>query len=186
MYITMMPVILAGILNMLFVKTGIYMRHKTPIDNRKCLSDGKRIFGDNKTWAGFLGMIAAGASAQIIWGFVCLAMPDMNYFYNFHNNSILFNILAGAAEGFAYVLFELPNSFIKRRLDIPCGKTDKGFKGKLFFIIDQIDSLIGVAIVFSIIYPMPLWQYFLYIFLGAVTHILVNLVLYKLKIRKNI
>jgi len=32
------------------------------------------------------------------------------------------NALVGFALGFAYVLFELPNSFIKRRLDIAPGK----------------------------------------------------------------
>lgn len=186
MYVTMAPVIIAGVLNMLFVRTAFYKRHSKPIDGGKCFRDGKRIFGDNKTWAGFVGMMMAGAIAQVIWGFVCPVMSGMNYFYDFHDNTVLFNLVAGAAAGFAYVLFELPNSFIKRRLDIPCGKTISGIKGKLFFIIDQIDSLIGVGMVFWLIYPMSVWQYFLYIFLGAFTHIAVNLLLYKTKIRKNL
>lgn len=186
MYITMLPVILAGILNMLFVKTPIYSKIKFPIDGGIKLNDGKRLFGDNKTWAGFAGMVLAGAVSQLIWGFICLTIPDMCYIYQKHSNTPLFNLVSGAAMGFAYVLFELPNSFIKRRLNIPCGKTADGLKGKIFFVVDQIDSLFGVGIVFSILYPMPLWQYFLYILLGAFTHIAINLLLYKTKIRKNL
>ena len=88
--------------------------------------------------------------------------------------------------GFAYMLFELPNSFIKRRIDIPSGKTICGSKGRFFFLIDQVDSLIGVGAVFVLLTPTPLWQYFLYIVLGALTHITVNLILYKTHIRKNL
>lgn len=133
MYVTMFPVIMAGILNMLFVKTGLYSRIKRPIDGGKTLRDGKRLFGENKTWAGFFGMIITGALSQLVWGFVCLQMPEMCSLYSRFENAPLFNLSAGAAMGFAYVLFELPNSFIKRRLDIPSGKTVRGIKGCVFF-----------------------------------------------------
>ena len=53
-------------------------------------------------------------------------------------------------------------------------------------MIDQLDSLFGVGIVFALRYPMPLWQYFLYILLGAATHVAVNGLLYKAKIRRNL
>lgn len=186
MYITMLPVILAGVLNMLFVRTPFFAGIKRPIDNGRILRDGKRLFGDNKTVAGFIGMTAAGAVSQLLWGFACLNFPDKCYIYYRFGNTPLFNLAAGAAMGFAYALFELPNSFIKRRLDIPCGKTVGGVRGKVFFLVDQVDSLFGVAAVFALLYPMPVWQYFLYIALGALTHIAVNSLLYALKIRKNL
>ncbi len=186
MYVTMFPVILAGILNMLFVKTPLYQRLKCPMDGGLRLKDGRRLFGDNKTWAGFMGMILTGALSQLLWGLICRAMPDMCYIYHTYENTPLFNMLAGGAMGLTYMLFELPNSFVKRRLDIPCGKTVGGLKGGFFFVADQVDSLFGVGIVFALLYPMPLWQYFLYILLGAVTHIAVNGLLYKAKIRRNL
>ncbi len=186
MYITMVPVILAGILNMLFVKTPLYSRAKRPIDGGKTLRDGKRLFGGNKTWAGFFGMTAANALTQLLWGSVCLNMPEMCPLYTRFENTPLFNLAAGAATGFAYVLFELPNSFVKRRLDIPEGKTVGGVKGRVFFIVDQVDSLFGVAAVYALLFPVSVRQYFLYILLGAVTHIAVNSLLYALKIRKNL
>lgn len=186
MYVMMIPVILAGILNMLFVKTPLYKRLKKPIDCGMVFCDGKQLLGDNKTWVGFIGMVTANALTQLLWGFVCGAIPDMCYLYRTHANTPVFNLLAGAAMGFAYMLFELPNSFIKRRIDIPSGKTICGSKGRFFFLIDQVDSLIGVGAVFVLLTPTPLWQYFLYIVLGALTHITVNLILYKTHIRKNL
>lgn len=187
MLVTMVSVIMAGVLNMIFVKTKWCKRISFPIDRGKNFSDGRRIFGENKTWAGFFGMIIFGALSQIIWGAVCEHFPDgVNNFYTVHENTFLFNMISGAVSGFAYVLFELPNSFIKRRLDIPCGKTANGIKGTVFYIVDQIDSLIGVALVFALIFPMKLWEYFLYILIGAFIHSAVNLILWKAKIRRNI
>ncbi len=185
MLITMTPVIMAGVMNMLFCKTRLYKRLSFPIDGEIILWDKKRLFGENKTWGGFLGMIVSNAISQLLWGFVCLLFPGLCYIYAFYPNTPLVNLIAGALIGFSYVLFELPNSFIKRRLDIPCGKTVKGVKGGIFFVIDQIDSLFGVGLVFALLYPMPLWQYFLYILMGAIIHIGVNLILYKTGIRRN-
>ena len=55
MYVTMLPVILAGILNMLFVKTKLYSRVKFPIDGGKRLSDGKRLSATTKRGRAFSG-----------------------------------------------------------------------------------------------------------------------------------
>lgn len=186
MYITMLPVIIAGILNMVFVKTPLYKRINRPIDGGGTLRDGKRVFGENKTWAGFFGMIVFGAAAQVLWGFVCTGFPELCPIYSRFGNTPLFNLAAGAAMGFAYVLFELPNSLVKRRLDIPSGKTASGLKGAAFFAVDQVDSLFGVAGVFAVLFPMTVREYFAYILLGAGTHIAVNSILYVTRIRKNL
>lgn len=186
MYITMLPVIIAGTLNMLFVRTPLYRRLNRPMDGGGTLRDGRRVFGDNKTWAGFFGMIIFGAAAQALWGGVCAGFPELCPIYSRFANTLPFNLAAGAAMGFAYVLFELPNSLVKRRLDIPSGKTARGFKGAVFFVVDQVDSLLGVGGVFAALFPMTVWEYFAYILLGAGTHIAVNAILYAARIRKNL
>ena len=84
------------------------------------------------------------------------------------------------------MICELPNSFIKRRINIIPGKTDKGIKGILFFVIDQIDSLIGVFFVLMLLNNMSFYRYLLYLFIGALTHIVINLILFCLKIRRNV
>ena len=80
------------------------------------------------------------------------------------------------------MFFELPNSFIKRRLDIKPGKTTNLF----FFVFDQIDSLIGVMLVLFFTSDINLWIYLCYVGLGGLTHIVINLILYKLRVRKNL
>lgn len=189
MYVTLMPVIFAGAANMVFTKTSLYKKYSEPIDGNKTLKDNRRIFGNNKTWAGFCGMIFFGGIFQVIWGWACALFNQLyllNQMYISSPNTWIFNFAAGTLFGFAYVLCELPNSFIKRRLDIVPGKTANGLKGMIFFVVDQIDSLIGVVFVLSFICDITFAEYCLYILLGAFTHILINLILYMLKIRKNI
>ena len=187
LYITMLPLILSGVVNMLFVKTHIYKKYKVPIDNNKNWFEGKRIFGDNKTVIGFISMIVFSIIFQILWGYIgeLCQLNSQNDWYLIYSNSIKYNIVSGFLIGFVYMLFELPNSFIKRRLDIVPGKTDKGVKGAVFFVIDQIDSLIGVFLVLKLLSGISLSKYFLYLFVGGFTHIAINLMLWLLKIRRN-
>ena len=189
MYITMMPVILAGISNMVVVKRNWFKKRAKPMDGGKELKDGKRIFGNNKTWLGFLTMIGCSIVTHVVWGLICRLFTDMqnmNQLYLCYENNLLYNIIVGAIMGAAYMIFELPNSFIKRRLDIPDGKTERGFKGKLFFVIDQLDSMFGVILVLAVASKISLLQYINYVLLGGLTHICVNLILYKLRIRRNL
>lgn len=189
MYATLMPVVLAGAVNMLFTKTKFYRSHCVPMDGGRCFSDGKRFFGDNKTWAGFFGMIAANCLMQIFWGMLTASsavLGNANELYQRFDNTLLFNAAAGALFGLVYVLLELPNSFLKRRLDIAAGKTAHGIKGAVFFVIDQIDSLLGVVLLLTFFAGLTFPQYIQYILLGAVTHIALNAALYALKIRRNL
>ena len=48
--------------------------------------------------------------------------------YATRENTIGYNGIMGLLLGFAYAVFELPNSFIKRRVGITPGKTAEGFK----------------------------------------------------------
>lgn len=188
MYITMLPVILGGIFNMIFTKTAFYRSRRVPMDHGKTWRDGKRIFGDNKTFIGFFSMIFFTMLAQVLWGACCSwwNINGWNELYLFHSNTFVFNVLAGLLFGFAYAIFELPNSFLKRRVDIQPGKTNSGGIGAFFFVLDQIDSLLGVMLGLVFLSHISFWKYLAYILLGAVTHVSVNLVLYKLHIRKNL
>ena len=66
-YITLMPVILAGICNMIFVKTSLYKRLYSPIDGGICLKDGYRLFGENKSWGGFFSMVFFSMWERTMW-----------------------------------------------------------------------------------------------------------------------
>ncbi len=188
LYITLMSVIFAGIANMVFCKYPIAHRLMIPMDAGKRLSDGKRLFGQNKTWKGFIGMTLFGGLFQVIWGLILKMLPSLeplNLFYGVFINSILNNLWIGLLLGLAYALFELPNSFMKRRLEIKPGKTATNQWKWFFVFIDQADSLLGCALVVALLIPTSWSQFFGFILLGAGTHIVINQLLYFFKLRKN-
>lgn len=188
MYFTMLPLMLGGVANMIFTKTAWYRRYRSPIDGGKCCKDGKRLFGDNKTWIGFFSMIVFCIILQLLFGLLCRAggLEAHCDYYRIHANTVSYNLLLGFLTGFIYMLSELPNSFVKRRLNIADGKTDKGGKGALFFVIDQIDSLLGVMLLVYLFSDITFERYCLYVLLGGITHIAINAVLYGMKVRKNV
>ena len=187
MYITLMSPILAGILNMVWCKSQILKRLAIPIDGNKNFIDGKRIFGDNKTWKGLIGYIILNVFMACLWGLICgiTKIEQYNFFYANHVNTFTYNIALGILLGLAYALCELPNSFIKRRLNILPGKTSQGTKKIFFIILDQADSVIGCVLVVSLFYKIGLTMFIEYIALGTITHILINMILYFMKLRKN-
>lgn len=188
LYMTLMPVIFAGIANMLFCKSPICHWANYPMDGGRVLADGQSLFGSNKTWKGFGGMIVFGAMFQILWGLIFSLFPQLtpwHLIYTYHANSLRLNMWLGSLLGLAYVLFELPNSFIKRRLAIEPGKLATNGWRPVFFILDQIDSLIGCALVVGLFSPLS-WEIVIGLLLvGAGTHIVVNQLLYLVKWRRN-
>lgn len=189
MYITLMPVILAGILTMVWCKLSVFQFAAKPIDFGLVLSDGQRLFGKNKTWKGLFGYLLWGAFSGIAWGSICQLVPFLeknNFLYTNYLNQFSYNLIVGLAFGAAYALCELPNSFLKRRAGIQPGKPASSKMRGLFFLLDQIDSLFGCVLVLALVYPMSISFYCFFVFLGGITHIAINLCLYKLKLRKNL
>ncbi|MBP5460110.1 MAG: CDP-archaeol synthase [Clostridia bacterium] len=190
MILSMISVVFGGVLNMLFVKTPVYRKLKRPIDGGRTWSDGRRLFGENKTFAGLAGMTLGTLVSQVVMGLLlkALGLSHLSDVYRRHENTVKYNALAGGLFGLAYALFELPNSFAKRRFDIRPGKTtaQKGLLGKVFFLVDQVDSMFGVMAVLAMLSPIGIVKYFGYIALGGVIHILTNLGMIKAGIRKNL
>lgn len=187
MYVTLFSPILSGIFNMIWCKVPILNCLKYPMDFNKKFIDGKRIFGDNKTWKGFVGYLVLNVLITVIWGFVCngCGINHLNYFYVNNNNTIIFNIFIGLLLGLGYSLFELPNSFIKRRIGIEEGKSTNGLKKIFFIFLDQADSVFGCCLVVWLFYDLGILLYLLYVLVGAITHIVFNMILYFLHLRKN-
>lgn len=188
MYISLLPVIFAGALNMVWCKLHLIKFLERPIDNNKMLKDGKRFFGENKTWKGFVGMVVLGILCTVIWGLICSGSTYLtahNYMYRNYDNTFFYNVIMGILLGLGYALFELPNSFIKRRMNIAPGKSNKNLRGVLTIFFDQADSVIGCTLVLCLVYRMSILLFIGFVFLGALTHIVVNILLYFAKLRKN-
>ena len=65
-------------------------------------------------------------------------------------------VACGLLVGGGYVVGELRHSFIKRQLDIAPGEAARGWTTPLFWVADQIDSLIGVLIAMTCVWTPPL------------------------------
>lgn len=187
MYVTLFPTIIAGVLNMAWCKSSILKKANIPIDAGKKFIDEKRIFGDNKTFKGIFGYVIFNIISSVIWGFICnkFNFENYNFFFIYYTNTFFYNVLIGLLLGLAYSLFELPNSFIKRRLGIAPGKTTQGLKKMFFVFLDQADSIFGCCLIVCIFFNMTFEFYILYVLVGAFTHIIINMLLYFLKLRKN-
>ncbi len=187
MYVTLLAPIIAGIVNSIFCKSNVLHFMKKPMDFNKKFVDKKRMLGDNKTWKGFFGYIVFNIIFTLVFSLLWkyTKLEYLNFFYINHHNTLIYNLLIGFLLGLFYALFELPNSFLKRRLDIVPEKTIKGNKKILFIILDQADSVFGVALVVWMFYPIGIGVYLLYILIGKVTHLLINMMLYFLHLRKN-
>ena len=188
LYITMFPVILAGVFNMLFLKIPFLKSRCRSIDGGKNWTDGKRIFGDSKSVLGFWLMTLLGGFMELFWGLLLqgLGQNTRSLLYLYFENAPGFNFLIGMLFGFLYMLFELPNSFIKRRLSVSAseqGDRRRGLK-LIFFVLDQIDSMLGIMLCLGILVHLTPVQTVLAIFLGGFTHVLVNCLLILFRVRK--
>ena len=188
LYITMFPVILAGVFNMLFLKIPFLKSRCRPIDGGKNWTDGKRIFGDSKSILGFILMTVLAGILEVFWGFLLQGLGQNNWslLYLCFENTPAFNFLIGMLFGFLYMLFELPNSFIKRRLSVSAsaqGDRRRGLK-LIFFILDQIDSMLGIMICLGVLVHLTPIQTVFAIILGGLTHVFVNCLLILFRVRK--
>jgi len=122
--------------------------------------DGKRIFGDNKTFRGFFVGFAIGLLVGLM-EVVAFHFPVL----------FAFLIPLGALLG------DLCGAFLKRRIGIA--------PGGLLPIVDQVDFVVG-AIVFSLPLAMVDWQLAVTVLLiTPPIHLFTNYLAYKLKLKKN-
>lgn len=113
---------------------------------------GRRLFGANKTIRGVVVMVPATAAAFTLLGGI--APPSLGVW----DLPINFFATLGAVAGFGFMAGELPNSFMKRQLDIAPGTAPRRAAATaLQFGADRLDSGIGMLAAVSVLVPTP-WQ----------------------------
>ncbi len=159
----LVPVIFAGVLHMMAVTWQWFPGLARPIHIRS--------FGQNKTWRGLILM------PWFCWlGTLCLLPWDRWVPHSpYHHHHML---LAGLAAGLGYVLAELPNSFLKRRLGIPPGASSNRFK-LTFTLLDQTDSGLGVALAYLAVLDLDKATFVALILGFPLTALLVKQILYR-------
>lgn len=166
------PGMTGGILHMIAVSKNWLSFSAVPVS--------RSLFGENKTLRGFILMpVFTIFGAFVLKGIISSGTMELSV--DFGNISF---VLLGLALGLSYVLFELPNSFIKRRLDIKPGEMPE--KNRLFFtMLDQFDSCIGGAIVLYLFFNVPLQTIISIIILTPVIALTVKKMLVLLKLKKG-
>ncbi len=133
-----------------------------PIDFGKNFSDGRRIFGRNKTFRGFLAGFAVGTAA---------GLAESTVF----NYPIMFGLLLSLGALFG----DLAGSFLKRRLCIP--------PGGLFPVVDQVDFIVG-GVIFSLPVALHMLSWELtatVLIISPPVHLMTNFAAYKLGLKDN-
>ncbi len=109
-------------------------------------------------------------------------LPQWLYLVDYESDGLLLGILMGLGMAAG----ELPNSFLKRQLDVGPGKKKGGLLGVAFFLLDQVDLAIGIWVfLFFLIRPslfLVTWSFLLTI----VLHVAISTVGYLLGMRKTI
>jgi len=106
---------------------GKIVKNGHPIDLGYILKDGRRLFGEGKTWEG------------LISGIITSSLVGLSYAKYTTNN---YWIMYGIVVGLGALLGDLLNSFVKRRLG-------KG-RGDPFPPFDQITFIIGAFIMIKV------------------------------------
>jgi hypothetical protein len=123
---------------------------KRPLDGGRTFR-GRRLFGANKTWRGALimsgGAVAAAHVLHRIGWYREKLPPELVEAGPWKH---------GAAVGLAVVVGELPNSFVKRQLDIAPGARRWTASGIAMVIFDQADFVPMTALALRPWHRMPL------------------------------
>ena len=177
------PLLLVAIAQGLFIKYDWLSRLKRSLDLGLSIR-GRRIFGGHKTWRGLMINVVFCTLGTMIHAWLQNKgyLPPWLLLLDYRKDGYLVGILLGLGM----TLGELPNSFLKRRLEIPPGKRKKGLLGVAFFLFDQVDLAIGIWVfLFFLIRPsllLILWSFLLTI----VLHMAISSVGYLLGMRKTI
>jgi CDP-diacylglycerol--serine O-phosphatidyltransferase len=169
-YYLQIPVVIGGVLHMLVVSRGWLPQLAVPVH--------RGLFGANKTWRGFVvvPLLTAGGALLLLPGEWLLGEKAPI--------GAAWLLPAGFLAGLGYMLGELPNSFLKRRLGIAPGATPE--RGRQFFVLlDQLDSGIGVALAYALFPGLSLTAFLLFVLTFPLTALGVKRLLFLAKLKAN-
>lgn len=165
-FLLILPMVLANILHMIVVKMDWL--------SILSISLSKSLFGKNKTLRGFI--VLPLLSGGLVGLFSQMVGP--------FSGSLEGDVGIGIGLGLCYLLSELPNSYIKRRLGIANGEHSKNYKW-FQILMDKSDSLIGMLIFYFFIMPYDVEEILLLYLLSLGISLMTSFILFALKIKKS-
>lgn len=174
----------AGIAHVLWLRSTVATGFCQPVDCGLTLR-GRRLFGDNKRWRGFLVLPVAAATSFAALGSARDWMPQW-LAQGMWPLQVPQYALLGFVSGLSFMLAELPNSFLKRQLDIDPGDLAPG-RGlrAAFFLADRLDSLLGMLIAVSLLVPVPALTWIWMLLVAPTVHALFSGLLYASGIKER-
>lgn len=172
----------AGCVHVLWLKSGVAGRLTQPLDAGLTLR-GRRLFGPNKMLRGLLAMPLASCASFALLGALREGLPRWLARGMWSMPAAQYALL-GLASGLAFMLAELPNSFVKRQLGIAPGlPASNPFLRTVFFVVDRCDSVLGVLIAASLLVPLPAATWGWVLLLGPCVHALFSVILHRLGVK---
>jgi len=150
-----LPVILGGAVHIAVIRRdALPALARIPLDGGLTMR-GRRLFGDNKSVRGVVVMIGATVAATVLLDLLARGVPDLAAL-SFADAHAEHPVAWGALLGTGYILGELPNSLVKRQLGIAPGAAAPGALRGVFWVADQVDSLVGILLLLSLVWvPTP-------------------------------
>ena len=172
------PVLGAPLLHAPVLRFDLLRGLKLPLDGGRTLR-GRRLFGANKTVRGAqcmtLGVLLATLALEALWPAWWDALPD--------DLRDAGPALVGLLVGLGIVLGELPNSLLKRQLDIAPGSQRRSAGGLALTVLDQGDLVLGVWVLLLPVYVMPAWVALLAFVVVSAVHLPINVIGYAIGAR---
>lgn len=163
-----LPVLGAFVAHAPVLRWDLLAAWKQPLDGGTRVR-GRRIFGDNKTWRGAVVMWAGVLGATLLlsrWPAWWSRLPAPLQAAG--------PLAYGSLLGLGLVLGELPNSFLKRQLDIAPGDRRTSPAGLALVLWDQADFVPAIWLTLLPLWTMSLGQVLVAAAVVTMVHLALN------------
>jgi hypothetical protein len=175
----LIPLVFSGMVLIACIKLRLFTSLDVPIDGGR-MWRGKPLFGRNKTYRGILVHFAA---AIIACGVLWAIQPYAGWVSPVYNCG---PVLLGSVFAAAYIVGELLNSFIKRRVGVAAGGFTKDpLQNRVQYFFDTADGIIVVGLVLGFVFVVPLGQVLLAVTLAYFVHIAIDGLMRRLGLKKH-
>lgn len=149
-----LPVILGGLVHVAVIELDLLPGlARLPLDAGIRLR-GRRLLGDHKTVRGAVTMTGA-TMAFVALQATLAARCGWTAGLSLVDFGRVDPLVWGLVLGGGYIVGELPNSFVKRQLDVAPGARPIGAMAPVFWLCDELDSLVGILVCMSAVWVPP-------------------------------
>lgn len=167
----------AGVAQVAWLRAGFSKRFNQRLDMGLKLR-GRALFGQNKTLRGFVVMVPASGLAFAAWSRLFAGLEG------FWPLSAWEFFIFGCVAGFGFMAGELPNSVLKRQLDVAPGEAPKQlWLRRVCLLLDRTDSLLGSLLAMSLYQRVPWSVWVGCLILGPGIHAVFSFALYRLGVK---